>query len=78
MINLTATEIERLNAAQTDEQWNAACLAVKRTRGNAYPPDWAAVVLQDGGVYEAFQKRMGRTGSGIEVRGLDPYPKLRG
>jgi hypothetical protein len=38
--NLTAAELETLEACKTGEEWEAACSAVKKARGGQYPPDW--------------------------------------
>lgn len=57
-MNLTEAELATLNAANTDDEWNAACLAIKRAHGNTYPPDWLTLV-HEGGVFDAFKRRSG-------------------
>jgi len=71
LIGLTEPEHQALLAARSDDEWNAACLAIKKVRGGqAYPPDWYEKVLADGGAFHQFQARMGRTGSGISVNAI--------
>lgn len=71
MTPLTDAEYQSLLAAQSDDEWNAACLAVKKARGGrAYSSDWYERVLGEGGAFPQFQARMGRSGSGINAR---PY-----
>ena len=47
-MNLTPEELGRLKACKSDEEWNAACDAVKATRNGDYPPDWWPVMKLSG------------------------------
>ncbi len=50
---ITEAELASLEAANTSDEWNAACLAIKNARGGAFPEDWYPRVMQ-GGCPQAF------------------------
>lgn len=45
MPGLTESELARLKATKSEDEWNAACDAVKDARGGQYPHDWYQKVL---------------------------------
>ncbi len=45
---LTKNEIERLNEAKTEHEWNDVCDAVKAARDGNYPRDWYSRVVRSG------------------------------
>jgi hypothetical protein len=47
-MNLTEEEIATLEACKTEDEWNAACDAVKRARGGSYPDDWWSKMMLTG------------------------------
>jgi hypothetical protein len=53
---LTDEELKTLESANTADEWNDACLNVKRARNGQYPPDWYPRVIM-GGVLANFGKR---------------------
>jgi hypothetical protein len=46
--NLTDAELARLEACKSDDDWNQACLDVKKAHGGGYPSDWYAKVIATG------------------------------
>jgi hypothetical protein len=56
--HITEAEIETLEAAITDTEWNSACAAIKAARDGLFPPDWHEVV-RVGGIMDRFVKRFG-------------------
>lgn len=48
MSNITEEELERLRSCKNDDDWSAACDAVKKARNGRYPDDWWAKVMQSG------------------------------
>ena len=53
--NITPEELQKLNAAMTEEEWNAVCDEVLAARGQ-YPADWYRTVIM-GGVMARAQAR---------------------
>ncbi len=47
-MNLTTTEIEKLEATKSAIEWNAVCDGIKRARGGQYPLDWFQKVTLTG------------------------------
>ncbi len=47
-MNITAEELAKLNAADTEDEWNAVCDDVKTARDGEYPPDWFVKVMRSG------------------------------
>ena len=45
---LTSEELQQLEQAKTEEEWNSLCDAVKRARGRMYPRDWFQKVIATG------------------------------
>ena len=56
MKNLSVSELQTLNNANNETEWNAACDVIKGERDGQYPNDWFMIVLV-GGVMHAFEKR---------------------
>lgn len=56
-MSITNTEIEMLNDASTEVDWNAACDLIKAAREGSYPGDWFAKVIA-GGILQDFQRRV--------------------
>jgi hypothetical protein len=46
--NLTQQEISVLEACKSEEEWDAACLAVKTARAGHYPSDWWNTMKRSG------------------------------
>lgn len=44
---ITQEELDRLRSSKNEEEWNAACDAIKKAHGG-YPHDWWAKVMQSG------------------------------
>lgn len=55
-MNITDDEIQALENAKTEEQWNAVCDSVKKDRGGQYPPDWAIKVMASGVLNRAIER----------------------
>jgi len=55
---LTDEELQTLESANTEDEWNDACDKVKKARGGQYPQDWFKRVIA-GGVLERFGNRSG-------------------
>lgn len=47
-MNLTASEIELLKNAQSEQEWNKLCDRIKAVRGGQYPPDWWEKIMLSG------------------------------
>lgn len=45
---ITETELETLKNSNNEQEWTATCDAIKRARGNRYPPDWFEKVVMSG------------------------------
>ena len=57
-----------LRTVASDEEWYAACQAIKKARGGRYSPDWYDKVLKPRGFLNQFQARIGEPVScGIQV-----------
>jgi hypothetical protein len=52
---LTQAELDKLNSANTEDAWNAACDEIKAAHGG-YPPDWYPRVVM-GGIMDRAQAR---------------------
>lgn len=57
---LTNAEYLRLLNAQSERAWNAAYDEVKKAHGGQYPFDWWQRVMQPGGAFQVFMKRINR------------------
>lgn len=58
---MTEDEEKRLRACWTTEEYNFEAQSIKRSRGDAYPSDWFAKVMSDGGIYSIIRERAGKT-----------------
>lgn len=45
---ITDEEIALLRACGSEEEWNATCDKIKKTRGGQYPNDWWPKIVQSG------------------------------
>lgn len=45
---ISEEEINRLEACQSDIEWNDTCDSIKERRDGAYPPDWWPKVMKSG------------------------------
>lgn len=61
METLTDAELERLKTCRSEDDWDAACTAIKKAHGGRYPSDWFARVLQSGLMAEIVKKFGGST-----------------
>lgn len=57
--NITEAEMASLEACQSEDEWSAACDAIKGARHGAYPPDWWVSVRMSG-LMESVLARFGR------------------
>lgn len=75
MSNITDAELEKLKAAKTQGEWNAACDEIKKARGGQYPADWWAKVKLSGIMDEAVARFGGGgiTVSVVKAHPLDPW-----
>jgi hypothetical protein len=48
IVNLTALELNELDACKTEKEWNATCDKIKAARGGQYPPDWFMKIIASG------------------------------
>lgn len=46
--HLSEEEIQSLKATTSEAEWNAACKLIKKARGDKYPNDWFAKIIQSG------------------------------
>lgn len=46
--HISTEELKRLEACESEEDWNAACDAIKEARGGRYPRDWRSRVMTSG------------------------------
>jgi hypothetical protein len=67
---LTEAELETLKACRSDDEWNDACLAIKKAHGGQYPYDWYGKVLATGLMAEVVKKFGGSTE--ISIQAVDP------
>jgi len=67
-MNITEQEIEALESAMTEKEWNNACDKIKGARGGQYPEDWWPRVKL-GGIMDAFGKRS-NVSTEIKIVGL--------
>ena len=58
MGKLSNPEFMTLATANSDREWEAACMAVKMAHGGKFPADWHEQLFDKGGLYHAFMKRM--------------------
>jgi hypothetical protein len=63
---LTQAELARLEASTNEEDWNAACDAVKRARKGIYPDDWFAKVIATG-LLDRIAAKWGGGGSRMQL-----------
>jgi hypothetical protein len=64
-MGITEAELQTLETANTAEEWNAACAAIKAVRGGIFPEDWYPRVMQ-AGVLKRFGERS-KVDTGIHV-----------
>jgi len=55
-MKITEQEIETLEKAMTENDWNNACDKIKGARGGQYPEDWWQRVVLNG-MMDAFGRR---------------------
>ena len=69
---ITESELQTLEAANTAEEWHAACAAIKAVRGDSYPEDWFTKVIQ-AGVLARFGERS-KVDTGLHVQPVRYQP----
>ena len=57
--HLTAEELDQLKSCKNDEEWGAACRAVKEVRKGQWPPDWYEKVIKPGLIDQVLGKGAG-------------------
>jgi hypothetical protein len=57
--HLTAEELDQLKSCKNDEEWGAACRAVKEVRNGQWPPDWYEKVIKPGLIDQVLGKGAG-------------------
>jgi hypothetical protein len=72
---LTDDEATMLKACESEAEWGAACRRIKDARGDKYPADWYARVIQSGLMRDVTAKWGGRPEFTISTGPDDPNPQ---
>lgn len=71
---MNSSEKRSLRSCQSEEEWNAACDAIKKDHGGEYPEEWYDEVILSG-MADVIMSRWGGN-TKIRISTLDKLPEI--